>query len=334
MIIALLSIAACDSETAVWSPPQVDAIEAESSGAGDESIERETAGGVPYEVPEQEVEAGEIEETPVCSTWDAPVRVGALPEGLEEVSGMVASHQNPGILWVIEDSGNDPEIYALTTHGTLVGVLHLDGVLNHDWEDLSMAPCGEGACLWVGDIGDNDMARQQVALMNVKEPVFEGEFDGTVQPLVYPFHYGAGPQNAESIVVTADSTPYVLTKRGDGTSTVYAVDIEDPGHDVEARVVGSVATSMQGGDDGPSAIATGASMWPDESRLMLRTYGHVWSYDIGADGLEGVGSASRSEVRSVPEPQGEAIAWDGEAMGYYQTSEGEGAGIWFTGCAD
>ncbi len=334
MIIALLSLAACDSESASWSAPEIDAMNAASVASADEEMESAQPGGVPLEEPEPELAGEEIEEVPVCAAWDAPVRTGALPEGLEEVSGLVASHQNPGILWAIEDSGNDPEIYALTTHGTLVGVLHLDGVLNHDWEDLSLARCGDGACLWVGDVGDNDLARQQVSLLTMKEPVFDGEFDGAVQPIVYPFHYGSGPQNVESLVVTADSTPYVLTKRGDGTSVVYAVDVEAPGRDTEARVVTSLPTSAQGDDGGPAAIATGAAIWPDESRLMMRTYGHVWSWDLGADGIEGVGGAVRSEVRSVPEPQGEAIAWDGEAMGYYQTSEGEGAGIWFTGCAE
>ena len=40
--------------------------------------------------------------------------------GITEPSGIVASRKHPGILWVHNDSGNPPELFAVKRDGTLV----------------------------------------------------------------------------------------------------------------------------------------------------------------------------------------------------------------------
>ena len=39
----------------------------------------------------------------------------------KELSGLVASHENPGILYSIEDSQNDEFVYSFYENGTLLG---------------------------------------------------------------------------------------------------------------------------------------------------------------------------------------------------------------------
>ena len=39
----------------------------------------------------------------------------------KELSGLVASHENPGIFYSIEDSQNDEFVYAFSENGTLIG---------------------------------------------------------------------------------------------------------------------------------------------------------------------------------------------------------------------
>jgi hypothetical protein len=59
-----------------------------------------------------------------------------------EASGLVASPDNPGVLWTENDSGNPNTIFALDTAGHLLGTYFLDGVTNYDWEgnDILDAP--------------------------------------------------------------------------------------------------------------------------------------------------------------------------------------------------
>src|SRR5262249_1428253 len=59
-----------------------------------------------------------------------------------EASGLVASKDNPGVLWTENDhkSTNDNRIFALDTAGHLLGTYYLDGVTNYDWEDMSVGP--------------------------------------------------------------------------------------------------------------------------------------------------------------------------------------------------
>lgn len=336
MMLTPLVFIAC-SEEAPWVAPDAETTDATGSASADpQEVETRAAG---------EAEAGETEATaettaeeaapapePFCTGYDAPIRTGSLPAGLDEVSGMVASMRNPGVLWMIEDSGNEADVYAVTPAGTLVGVVHVAGVPNIDWEDLALAPCGEDSCLWVGDIGDNDARRGDLAMFRVREPIFDDEHESEQAPDVFPFAYPGGPQDAESLVVSGDGTPYVLTKRDDGRTQVYAIDAQGPGEVTEARAVAKLSTATDVEASGMRTRATGAAIWPDEGRLYVRTYGALWSWQLGEAGMEAVAEGVRAEVPAMQEIQGEAIAWDAGAAGYWQVSEGEGSAIWFTGC--
>src|SRR5262249_30923969 len=75
------------------------------------------------------------------STFSAPVSQGTVTaSGIREASGMLASPDNPGVLWVENDSGNPNSIFAIDTSGHLLGTYFLDGVNNVDWEDMAVGP--------------------------------------------------------------------------------------------------------------------------------------------------------------------------------------------------
>src|SRR5688572_21995068 len=56
-----------------------------------------------------------------------------------EASGLVASRQNPGVLWTHNDSGYRGSVFALSTNGTLLGKYDLSNVFSGDFEDIA---CG------------------------------------------------------------------------------------------------------------------------------------------------------------------------------------------------
>jgi len=56
---------------------------------------------------------------------------------LDEVSGILASRKNRQILWMVNDSGNAPILYAVSRAGMLLNEYPIMETENTDWEDLS-----------------------------------------------------------------------------------------------------------------------------------------------------------------------------------------------------
>lgn len=261
-----------------------------------------------------------------CADYADAAAQGAVADAdLDELSGLVASRRNPGVLWAHEDSGGDPVLYALSTEGAVLGELRLDGVDNTDWEDLALARCGASWCLYVGDIGNNGLNRDTLSLHAVEEPVIDG-WDGarTETPYTRTFRYPSTPEDAEALVVSDDGTAYVLSKRDDGTSVVYRLP-------ADADVLDPVGTIVTGGpDEGLAAQVTAADLWEDArgATLLVRTYFHLFEVPF----TDAVPGAPRALAFAL-EPQGESVAWD-PAGGFWQVSEWENPTLWRVACAD
>ena len=75
-----------------------------------------------------------------------------------------------GGFWILEDSGNMAELFAVGWEGEHIGRVGLTSVINHDWEDLSayVEPSGRRMLL-IADTGDNDSERPNVLLSSVPE---------------------------------------------------------------------------------------------------------------------------------------------------------------------
>ncbi len=328
-IAALLLLAACSIESqllrigrtdgdtaapAAWDSPSADGNDTGEDNAG--GTEGDTAA---VEVPEEEPEP---EPDPrACTSFAPGVVVGHLPPELEEVSGLVASRTHPGVLWALEDSGNKAELYALDIDGALLATIRLS-VPNVDWEDLAIAPCGEADCLYVADVGDNNLVRDGVQLYRLNEPPIA---DGTATVETIHIRYAGGPQNVEAVVVDANGAATLFSKRSDGTSDVLR---ETAGY---FHSVATLSVAGRGEAEWYGRV-TGASLWPDQNTLLLRTYGHAWRYELDDHGLSGVAAAQRSELDVVVQDQVEAVAWDASIGGWWQTTEGGGAGLVFSAC--
>src|SRR5262245_12947688 len=60
---------------------------------------------------------------------------------LLESSGVVASSTQPGVLFTINDSGNEPLLFATDSTGADRGVWRVTGATNDDWEAIADGPC-------------------------------------------------------------------------------------------------------------------------------------------------------------------------------------------------
>lgn len=260
-----------------------------------------------------------------CATYGEAVWVGEVVDpALDEISGLVVSRQNPGVLWVHEDSGGPASLIALAPTGETLATVPLLGVENVDWEDLALAPCADGWCLTVGDIGTLGTDRATFDLLTVVEPLLGSEPPPAgLVPTVRTFSYPDAPEDAEALVATADGTFYLASKRSDGTSNLYALF---PG-DTVLTFLATVATGAPG--EGLAAEATAADWWSDPPTLLLRSYFHLAQIPI-ADWTE---PGEPVALAYAIEPQGEAVAWDPVVGGFWQISEWANPRIWHTPCA-
>jgi len=250
---------------------------------------------------------------------------------LDEVSGIAASVQNSDLLWLIEDSDNGPYIYAVNPAGEYSGKITLNGVSNTDWEAIAIYDNGTSTSIFIGDIGDNNGSRsaEPTCLLEIEEPdvnTIPKPFDLTLTPVVYNFSYPDGQQNAEGLAILPDGIPIIVTKRTDRKAKIFKFpSLTSP---VTLEYVNEIST----GNDSFffHTMATSADLWPDGSRMLIRTYSHLWEFRLGSKTIADIHTIIPVEVPFASETQGEAVSYDTVKNGYWQVSEGVNAPIYFT----
>ena len=230
---------------------------------------------------------------------------------------MAASRTHPGVLWVVNDSGNAPTIHALALDGTLVASIPVDGE-NIDWEDLALGPGPGGDHLYVADIGDNRFRRESVTILRLREP---DPLDppGIAVPDRLEVTYPDGPADAEAVVVEPDGDVLVISKVVLGEGTVYRVPASAWAEGaVRATAVGTVDVGLLG-------LVTAADASVDGTLVAVRTYTDVFLFS-GSDPVDALVSGDRCAAPTPSERQGEAITVLGE--GFVTVGEGVGEPVW------
>lgn len=268
-----------------------------------------------------------------CPPYKTPVVLG-YPDapGLSELSGLVASRRNPGVLWVHNDSGGSPSLYALHEDGRLLASFELGGVSAVDWEDISFGPGPSLSAdyLYVGDIGDNAFSRPYVTVYRVQEPAVSPDQDFLTSTLTdiatYRLQFPEAPArvyNSEAMAVDPiDGTLYLFTKDSLGADAGYshvfrnAAALEDG-----ATIPLELATSVFTGT-GLFHYVTAADIAPIGNALLLRTYTEVlyWPRAAGASLSDALGHSPCS-LPSPPDVQAEAIGFAPDGRNYYTVSE-------------
>ncbi len=260
---------------------------------------------------------------PLCVSLDLSGRVQTAALG--EISGMVGSAYDPRRLWVHNDSGDAPRLYALRPDGQILASLAVDGAQAEDWEDLAAGPCPAGTCLYVGDIGDNDAERDEVRLYRLREPEsLEGLSSVPAERL--KVRYPDGPHDAEVLLVDpADGGVLIVTKAPRGErGQIFSV----------AGTIPFAGTTVAQ-DEGLLAAAwgdqpmTAGDVAPERSGLLLRSRDEVLYLALapGQPLAEALRSGAACSLPAGDEAQGEALAFRRDAPGYLTADEGANAAI-------
>lgn len=211
-----------------------------------------------------------------------------FPKKLSEVSGMVVMDS---LIWVIEDSGNEAEVYGLDSTGKITTTISLTGITNKDWEDLTKDASNN---LYIGDFGNNGNIRKDLCIYKLNA----GDLSSTeVQPseiirFYYPDQTDFPPKKSAlfydcEAFFELNGFFYLFTKNRskgfDGTTYVYKVPNKQGTH--AAQLMGTYQTC----DTFNSCAITSAAVSSDGKKVVLLSHSKLWLFEefIGDDFLRG-----------------------------------------------
>ncbi len=214
------------------------------------------------------------------------VQLGEITDdAVDEISGLAASKINKNVLWVINDSGDDAVIYALTTAGELLTSIDVKGADNVDWEDLASFSLDDVSYLLIADTGGNTSDREIFDLYIVREPNISDE---SLQKVSVQWHirftYEDEPRDCEAVAVDAAAQKIVLLSKRDVPAVLYELPLQPDDEITAARRLGEVTTipqptpdEIRGRYDQYHAQPTGMDAADD--KIAVLTYRRLFIYE-------------------------------------------------------
>lgn len=249
--------------------------------------------------------------------------LGNMENGmLDEASGLAVSAQDDNLLWSHNDSGDMNRLFLFDKQGNHKGIFRILGAGNRDWEDMA---CGAGPeqdqhYLYVADIGDNHRRWSEVYVYRFPEPNVdsadpEAQWVDVQSEVVerFPVKYPDGARDAETLLLDPWSLDLYVVSKSDFPARIYRLAY--PYEHQEERTFELYGTI-------PVTMLTGGDISPDGKAIVMKTKERIWLWT--RDEGESLRDALMREpirVPYLPEPQGEAIAFDAEGLNFYTLSE-------------
>ena len=225
---------------------------------------------------------------------------------LPEASSLAISRRNRDVLWSLNDSGA-PIVLALSTDGRLLGRVRITGASVSNWEDLSVAPCDAGSCLYVADSGNGGgTQRNDVVIYRVREPA---QLDTQTEPAeIFDAAYPDGEDHEAEAVFLIDGRLFLVTKGH--PSLMFAFP--------QQMTQGSIATLERVGEVPterllPASIprrtrVTDAETSPDGRWVAMRTNDALLLYRASDILRHQLSDFWEADLRGLNEPRGEGVA--------------------------
>lgn len=257
----------------------------------------------------------------LCGSLRPEITGSVGAKAATELSGLVFSRTQHGVLWTHNDSGDRARLLALRTNGRLLADVDVPGAQNVDWEDIA---AGRGV-LFAGDIGDNLGRRPSISVYRISEPqVAPGSAAATVSARRIELRYPDGPRDAEALLLDSASGALVIVeKRFDGPAGVYVAAKPSARAPATLRRAGRLSPAVGRG-------VTAGSVSGDGRTVALRTYDRVYVWIRKSS--ESIATALQSPPcvageGLIAEGQGEAMALSATGDAFYTVPEGTNAAI-------
>lgn len=242
---------------------------------------------------------------------------------MKEISGLACSRTTPGFLWAHgdENTGSNRKIIAIQPSGTLVMTVNLTTPNNtrDDWEDICTGVYNNTNYLFVGAIGDNDLAfNDQYYIYYFEEPAITS---GTANVTVNIIRYGYPDNqahNTETLMYDNVEQMFYIADKADGVCHLYKLPFRtDYGSDIQ-RLTEVCAL----GSGSKFKLANGGDISPDGRCMAIKNEKYVLLWERqGSESLSTTAQRLPVQVMAYQaEEQGESLAWYNDSI-FYTTSD-------------
>jgi len=255
---------------------------------------------------------------------------------MDEISGIAASGIHDGIYYVHNDSGDTSRFFAITPQGKIKSVIYFkgdpkekQGVL--DCEDIAVGPgpVKGKSYVYMGDIGDNGAVRKYITVYRMEEQKSWVGADSVIKANAVPVHfkYPDGPRDAETLMIDPiENLIYIVAKRTDSVA-VYTSPLSFKANDTLTL---TKRCKLYFSGFRPFKWITAGDISKDGQQVLLKDYVKVYYWK--REDKEPIWKTMQRKPTELPyqqEKQGEAIGFTLDGKGYYTTSEGVFAPIYY-----
>jgi hypothetical protein len=162
-------------------------------------------------------------------------------------------------LWTINDNGNEPILYAISTsNGKIEKQVHILNAKNTDWEDLSQ----DDNSIYIANTGNNSGSRDDLCIYKIAKNLFtaakEQEIPSQAIDFYYPdqfdftMNYHNTSYDCEAITCIGDSI-FLFTKDWlNNSTTIYALPKSEGNYEARKIIVYPAKGLVTGADYNPT----------------------------------------------------------------------------------
>ena len=242
---------------------------------------------------------------------------------MKEISGLACSRTTPGYLWAHgdENTGDNRKIIAIQPSGTLAMTVNMTtpNTDRDDWEDIATGVYGGKNYVFVGAIGDNDLAfNDNYYIYYFEEPAISS---GTQTVTVTTIRYGYPDNqahNTETLMYDNVEQMFYIADKVKGVCHLYKLPFRtDYGSGVQ-RLTKVCAL----GNGSKFKEANGGDISPDGKWMAIKNEKYVLLWERqGSESLSATALRDPVQVTSYQEEeQGESLAWLNDSI-FYTTSD-------------
>ena len=189
---------------------------------------------------------------------------------IKESSGIVASRQYPDVFWTHND-GKDQVLYAINRTGKSLAEFRITGAFLDDWEDIAI---DDSHRLYIGDLGNNNLKRMQLAVYEIDEPNPKATGILIQVKRGWKLRYPKAPFDCESLFVY-QTNGYVVSKVfNDARAEIYRFPLTEQKEPVVLEFIARLKIESP---------VTAADISADGKMLALVAKSGAFAYRINGD---------------------------------------------------
>ena len=242
---------------------------------------------------------------------------------MKEISGLAASRQTPGYLWAHgdENTGDNRKIIAIQPDGTLAMTVNLTtpNTDRDDWEDIATGIYDGKNYVFIGAIGDNDLAfNDQYYIFYFEEPAISS---GTQNVTVNTIRFGypdIKAHNTETLMYDNVEQMFYIADKVEGVCHLYKLPFSTTYGTGVQRLTEVCAL----GNGSKFKLANGGDITPDGHWMAIKNEEYILLWERqGAESLSATAQRNPMQVMAYQkEEQGESLAWLNDSL-FYTTSD-------------